>query len=813
MTQQRRSTPQRGPRRLAPAAFAVRLALMTLAGAGLAIGSQPVLAQSVAVEHRIPAGPLSAALHAYAAKAGITLSFEESLTAGLRTQGLQGSYGVQQGLDRLLEGTGLDALPGNGGGWRLRRLPQPAQGEATLGTVKVTAAAERSGTTEGSGSYTARVTTTATKLALSPRETPQTVTVVTRQAMDDFGLINVDEVLKSTSGINVVTQGGDGSTYFSRGFRVQTQYDGLPNPIGISESNRIPSPDSAFFDRVEIQQGAAGLLNGAGEPGGTVNLVRKRPTKDFQAHVEAQLGSWDKKRVVGDVFGALLESGAIRGRAVAVWDKSDAFVDYAHDEKKAFYGVIEADLTASTTVAASVQYQKNEGNDHWGVLTAPDGGNLGFSRSKFFASANASLSKEYLVSTLSLEQRLPSDWVLKAAYSHNETDVDHVGASWFNGGPLNVATGDGWRLRQFLQQREFRSNQFDAYVSGPVSIFGRKHEFAFGANGSKMEDRNRLAGTVETPFNVYTSDPAGFPRITGTFAPWGNFSETRQHGVYGVARLNLADSLKLILGTRLSWYEYENARGVRTHDENRVVSPYAGIVYDLGEHYSVYASYSDIFKAQSNLERTGKPIDPVVGANYEAGVKGEFYGGRLNAAAAVFRLEQTNLAKRDDAFGNDPGNPCAGWCYVAQDKVVSQGVDLSLYGELLAGWNVGAGYTYVDAEYASGANKGKPYATTVPDHSLRLFSTYRIRDTDWVVGGSVRAQSETYASGSTWKIRQGGHALVGLMAKYKIDRNAELLLTVDNLFDRTYFSALGNPSGYTFYGEPRKFLASLKYAF
>jgi outer membrane receptor for ferric coprogen and ferric-rhodotorulic acid len=153
--------------------------------------------------------------------------------------------------------------------------------------------------------------------------------------MNDFGLNTVSEVPTNTSSDKI----GLVDMYLSRGLTMQSQYDGIANPV--FESGSFTSPDGAFLDHVEIQQGAAGLLTGAGEPGGTVNLVRKRPTEAFQAQAEAELGSWDKKRLVGDISGPLTQSGVLRGRFIAVSDDSDSYVDYVYDDKKAFYGVLE----------------------------------------------------------------------------------------------------------------------------------------------------------------------------------------------------------------------------------------------------------------------------------------------------------------------------------------------------------------------------------------------------------------------------------------------------------------------------------------
>ena len=761
----------------------------------------------------IPAGPLSSALVRFAREAGVSLVGAGNAADGKSSPGLKGSYTVQGGFAALLAGSGLEAFRQADGSYGLRPMPVvDKSGEAVLAPVQVSAQSVRDGTTEGTGSYTTNASRTATKLNLSPRETPQTLTVVTRQKMDDFGLTNIDNVLESTSTISIQRQGADGATYSSRGFALQSQFDGIPNPIGIGEGNRGPAPDTAFLDKVEILQGASGLMSGAGEPGGTINLVRKRPTEQFQAHVEAQLGSWNKKRLVADISGSLIDSGKIRGRVVALVDHSDSFTDYVFDNKQGVYGVVEADVTATTTVGASVMYQKNDFNMHYGVPMAPNGADLGLPRSSFYGLGGGDSTKETTNYTLSLEQKLSADWLLKAAYTHTDTTGDNVVNNLR--GTLNPVTGSGLSLGRRLQQREFKSDVLDLYASGPFQLFGRKHELVLGAASAEMNDKYRLTSpsTITAISNVYNFDGGSIPRPTGTFPDWSIPNETTQRGIYGATRLNLADSLKAIIGTRVSWYEYKTA-GVQQQKEDAVVSPYAGLIYDLTRSTSVYASYSDIFKPQSSLKFGGGTIDPIVGKNYELGVKSEFMNGRLNASAAVFRLEQTNLAQADQSVSATACN--GGQCYTAAGLVVSRGVDLGLNGELLTGWQLGAGYTYVDSEYGNGSNKGQAYGTYMPQHILRAYTTYLIPGTDWTVGGNVRAQSRMYTEGTGFHIEQGSYTIVGLMAKYRINKQAEVGMTVNNLFDHRYYESVGSygTNLENFYGAPRNAAVNLKYAF
>jgi outer membrane receptor for ferric coprogen and ferric-rhodotorulic acid len=689
--------------------------------------------------------------------------------------------------------------------------PQAAnEEETTLPEVTVTAESERETLTESTGSYTTGATTTTTKLPLTLRETPQSITVITRQQMDDFALGNLDDVLRAVSGIMAGRASGN-TGYSSRGFDLQMQTDGMPRP---QNNSGAVSTDSAFFDHVEIQHGAAGLLTGAGEPGGTINMVRKRPTEAFQASIEALLGSWDRKRLVGDISTPLVESGVLKARFVAVSDEAQSFVDYVNTDKKGFYGVLELAPNNDTRFGIGVQYQKNDDSgEGYGSPTWGDNQAL-LSRSTFYGDVKNSFRKHEETQVFSyLEQALGGEWALKVNLAHQILTADS-----FGGMPccqmVDPATGDGLELMYIGRgKRKLTSNTLDAYASGPLELFGRRHELAFGLNGYRIKAALASGPSVSIPYNIYAPPITVFPvGDVPSLEPW---YEEKQHGVFGAARINVADPLKIIIGARASWYKRLDGQGQTTMEENAEITPYAGIVYDLNRQFSLYASYSDIFKPQTAMDRTGSVLEPVVGANYEVGVKGEFFNKRLNAAAALFRLEQTNLAETDEEFGISP--VCDNdYCSKASGKVISEGVDLSLNGALSSHWNIGAGYTYIEAKRASGADKGETFSTRLPRHTFRLFTAYRVPGTAWTVGGNVRAQSTTYnsgvRSGMNWRIEQKSYALVGLTANYRIDKQADINVVVNNLFDKTYWTAPLTPSA-NFYGEPRNIYVNFRYQF
>lgn len=776
--------------------------------ASLLIGLSPALMMTAPVQaaeqseqFNIAPGPLSQTLNRFAQQAGVAVIMDQNQIAQQQSKGLQGSFTVSSGFAQLLDGSGFQARETNSGYVIEPATTTEQQSESvTLSTVQVSATG-MGNLTEGSRSYTTGSVNSVNRLNMSLRETPQTITVVTSQQIKDFGYNQMDDVLRSTSGVYVYNRGLNGGAYLSRGFSLQTQYDGVQNPWGISEQNRNPSPDSAILDHVEIVQGASGLLTGAGDPGGTVNMVRKMPTATPQSSFELSGGSWDFQRAVGDVSGPLIESGAIRGRMVMAYQKQNSFVDYEYSNRRVFYGVLEGDLTDTTTVTANVQFQNNKYNDDYGVQMGPQGQDLGYSRSAFFGASWGELEKENRLYTLRLDQQLANDWQLRATFNRSETDVDNEGV--FMAGEVDLATGDGLGSRSVLLQREFASNAFDIYLSGPVQLFNREHELVFGANTVNQTNRSRNL-IDEIPANLYTYDPATrpYPSVT-QFDPWPSMDKTTQEGIYTAGRFNLNDSLKLILGARMSWFESESLKATQE------ISPYVGIVQDLNEWASVYASYSDIFNPQDRQKASGDFIEPVVGSNYEVGVKTEFYGGKLNAGLALFRLEQTNLAEVDETIA--PDTLCDGSCYTASGKVVSEGIDINLAGELLPGWNMMTGYSYVDSEYASGEEKGQQYNTQLPQHIFRLSTIYQLPQTKWSIGGDMQYHSKVYQESANYngvegyRTEQGGVALVGLLTKYQINERSEVKLNVNNLFDRKYFESVGAPNYYNTYGAPRSF--------
>ena len=291
----------------------------------------------------LPAQPLADALKSLARSAGVTIAADGALLAGRQAPAVRGQLELSDGLRQLLRGSGLEFVQSIPGTYLIRAVQ--------LDTVTVTARADHSGTTEGTGSYTQTgPTRSATGLALTLRETPQSVSVMTRQRMDDFKLETLTDVMEQTPGVTIDRQ-GDGNNIMVRGNAVNLQVDGLRQMASGWYANTqmlYTMDDMVEMDRIEVLKGSSGLMNGDGYYGATVNMLRKRPTPEFKASVGAGVGSRDNYRADMDIGGALNESASVRGRLVAAAADGKEFRDHAKRSNQTLFGTLDIDLSERT---------------------------------------------------------------------------------------------------------------------------------------------------------------------------------------------------------------------------------------------------------------------------------------------------------------------------------------------------------------------------------------------------------------------------------------------------------------------------------
>ena len=686
-----------------------------------------------------------------------------------------------------------------------------------LGTVTVTAA----NIYENVG-YTRRTTSAGTRFELSPREVPQSISIITEQRIEDQNLQTVESVLANTTGISASKSDSTRVNFYSRGFRINNyQFDGIPTTVAGNWYFGDGAMDTAIYDRVEVVRGATGLLTGTGSPAASVNFVRKHAkSRELTGTVSGTLGSWDERRGVVDVTSPLTASGDVRARFIGGYDSSNSFMDRYEEHKKFAYGVIDVDVTDTTTLSIGYEYQDTHSSDPtWGgfPMVFSDGSRTDFSRSFSVAPDWTYYDYESEKVFVDLNHRFGGNgWEWRGSATHATMDVNSKLLYLIQTNAPDRETGLGMAGAGYGKYHSKRRlDAVDTYVRGPFTLLGREHQLVTGISYSEQKDNHESywgPKPGDADGDVY-SDIGSIYDWDGSIAE-PNFGEmtdaggqtVRQRAVYTVGRFSLADPLTLILGARYTDWSSDSPTQSYGKEE---LTPYGGLVYNINETWSVFASYTEIFLPQSYRDTRGAYLDPVQGKSYEAGIKAAWFDGLLNASFSVFRIEQDNVAQRD---GDKTVGNIAEFAYYAAQGVVSEGFDFEISGAVTNNLDLTLGVSHYTATDQDGSVN-----TQLPRTQLDLFSSYRVPQ--WqplTIGGGVNWQSDTFdqsatlSDGSVKDVTQGSYALFNVFGRYQFTSDLSLQANVYNLFDKEYYSRVGT---YGVYGEPRSVRATLTYAF
>lgn len=801
----------------------VAAALAALALAAPAAQAAQASQQAAQRDFSITAQPLDDALRLFSEQSQHQVLFDEAAVAGQRAAAVNGRYAPREALDRLLGGTQVRVNGDRANVFTLTPINAPSassSGAVTLPAVTVSGGALRDPTTEQTGSYTSGALTMS-KMTQSIRETPQSVSVITRQQLDDRNLTTLDEALAQTTGVTKTPRNFGNHKFSIRGFTVDDNNYLVDGVAGIvyAPVGWLPI-DTAVFDRVEVLRGAGGMMLGSADPSGAINMVRKRPRGEAHLDFSATAGSWDNYRTEVDAGGPINAAGTLRGRVVTAYQDRHYFYSGTQSKTPLLYGVIDADLGQDTTLTFGARHQAADTDGYWlfGLPRYTDGGALDVSRStSLIQDWNRQKGKVDEVFA-EAEHRFNKDWKARLSLNHTEVDLDQRVAIPVGG--VDRATGVGSSFYTiYFNNAHVKSDGLDLNTTGSFQALGGTHQVLVGASWSRQRvSQNSASLDADTPIDIYNPDHASIARPARPAWDTKDISRMEQSSLYGSTRLQLADPLHLLLGGKFSWFKYRShdvltGETSRDYEQKHEFTPYAGLVYDLNDQWSVYTSYADTYQPQSSyVTASGKPLDPSIGANYEAGVKGELYDGRLNVSAAVFAVKKSGIAVEDLASaGNCPGSLASTLCYRNGGTLRSKGFELEASGELAPGWQLMAGYTYV----TSRDDEGETISAETPRHLFRLSTNYQFpgRWNAFSVGGGVSAQSGySYPAYDDTSVRMGapGRAVWDLRAGYRIDKHWSLALNVANVFDKHYYSMVSQIRRGNHYGEPRNVMVTLR---
>lgn len=800
-----------------------RLSSLSLLAAGIMLTSA-LHAQDATYVLNLSAQPLDQALNALAGQTGSRILFATEIAADQQAPALSGELTLQQALQRLLQGTGLTVQEAGDGSYV---IAEPASVGATLNLGAITIQGQGMGyTTEHTASYASPVVTIG-KGAKSIKDIPQSVSVVTQQRLADQNLTTMKDVLDNAPGVTVVPMFGTGDQYYSRGFFIENfQYDGVPLERQSYARGSNLTAQTAIFDRVEILRGAQGLLEGGGNPSGSVNFVRKRPTAVNQVKLTAQAGSWDHYGTQADISGPLDEQGRLRGRLVMDYDTRNSFTDHVGDDRQTLYAALDFDLTDATRIGVGYSHERVDANiDANGLPNYNDGSIPHYSRSAFLGGKWAYWDKIQDTYYFDISHQFNDDWSLTTTVVNvrEKSDYQYLLRSGVNNpdntGPLR---GDAYVF-------DFFSEHWggDIYLNGRTQLADRQLNLTMGANYTDLDSsdtfgwkRNHVPNWDIFGNPVDGNKPSKESILAANRLDDGFASI--QKGAYGMGQYYLTDSLSIILGARVSSYQKayrsDGAWGAAKSvaKESAQVTPYAGIIYDLDPTWSTYASYTKIFLPQSMRSATGSIIDPKTGNSVEVGLKGVFDEGRLNATFAMFRMEQDNIPIWDADLDQDIQDAnCGGTCYYAGGTAISRGFEAELNGELVDNLQVYASYTLNLLRFqkdAPSVSDDVGASVEVPKHMLRTWLNYRLPG-EWErvsVGGGVNAQSGSAGYGYNGR-EQAGFAIWNARLGYRFTDELSGAMNINNLFDKRYYKSVDYGNNY--FGDPRNVLFTLTYSY
>lgn len=693
----------------------------------------------------------------------------------------------------------------------LATLPAQAQQAApatagTLGEIRVNANAERETATSPVPGYRARRAATATKTDTPLAETPQSVTVVTREQLVDQGATNLQDALGYAAGVRSDAYGLDGraDSVLVRGSEPSIYLDGLQQfAVGkwYTSTNR---PDPYTLERIEVLRGPAGMLFGAGTAAGVVNMVSKRPLAEAQREVGVQFGSWGRKQVQADLTGPL--SAQWSYRLVALHRRADTQVDHVPDDRTLLAPSLAWRPDGATSLVLQAFWQKDKAGSTsqffpWrGTLLSNPNGQLPTSR--FIGEPGDGYDTERKSFAWLFEHRFNDQWTLRQnlRVSRNDNDSHY---HWGNFYGVDYSDPGGWSADpagQRLFERFYaksltrtRLTAVDTHAQGLLQTGAVQHTVLAGLDFSRQREGVRRGSSFSSTIDAYAP-------VYGVNVPQGI--------VLGPSTDSTQRNLGVYLQDQLKWERWILVAGLR-HDRattgadgsaderTRATTKRLGLMYALPAGWSPYLSYTESFTPVAGTNRAGAVFKPLRGEQVEAGLKYMPEGSATVFTASVYRLQEKNRTV------TDPNNPLN---TLQTGATRNRGLELELKTAPARGLELLAHYNYSDVDRQLGGT---------PRHQAAVWAKQRFAiagTTGFSVGAGLRFMGDFVDNPEgTPGPRVPSVTLLDLVFAYDTDA-WRFALNVNNAADKTYVSTC-LARGDCWYGARRNVVASMTYRF
>ena len=697
--------------------------------------------------------------------------------------------------------TGLLGIAAAAGLGSMPALAQEAD-SAVLDEVVITADREQ-GEVKG---YQTRRSASATKTDTPLEEVPQAVSVIPATVLDDLDSPRIEKALDYAGGVARQNDFG-GLTMYEYSIRGLTTSEFYKDGFSVNRGYMNPQ-DPSNVERIDVLKGPASSLYGRGDPGGTINIVSKRPQNDRFARLDLSAGRWDRYRSSLDVNTPLDDDGTMLYRMNLAVEDNKSFRDYRSSERQFFAPAFSWELTPQTRLLVQAEVIRSSQVFDRGMVAPND--RLGsVSRSEFFGEPrdgeidnnNESLQAE-------LEHDLNANWTVRLA--------SHYKQGRLSGGATEASRllDDGRTLNREYRYRDYdwQDSITQLELRGLVYTGDIEHNLLIGTEYERYAKNEAVLRTPATsPIDIY--EPVyGQPRLPFSVGPGGR--STERHELVYSRSLNLQDQMRFseklfgVIGARYDHYEHRldnEVAGTRVEQTHEKITPRIGALYQFTPEIAVFANASQSFKPNTGAPRpgTGTSFDPEEGVGYEAGFKFDLLDSRLGMTIAAFHLTKENVLTAD---------PLDSTYQIAAGEVRSRGVDLQLTGQLTDEVRVIGAYAYVDAEVTEDNTLARgSRLLNVPKHSGSLLGVYEFLDGSLrglELGGGVNYVGNRSGNVADSGFELPGYTTVDLLARYKATEDLTLGVNLNNAFDRTYYER-SYSNLWVMPGEPRNLSLSL----
>lgn len=676
-----------------------------------------------------------------------------------------------------------------------------------LQAANVTATADLESAQGPVQGYHATRSASATRTDTSIHETPQSISVVSKDVVEDLGATRLQDALDYAGGVGRANNfGGQGLTTFTvRGFTTGEFYrNGFPINRGYPNM-----PDANTIERLEVLRGPATMLYGRGDPGGTFNVVSKQPLAERTVTLGSQLNDQGMKRGTLDASGPLDEEGRLAYRLNVVGEGGDTFRDHVETERYGVTPVITWQATDDTKVTFEGDFMRNNHPLDRGLTRFPNQRGTP-SRDTFWGDKDAGkLHNDNNMAQLRFEHALNDNWTLGGGFQW--LDGSLKGNAIEANGPGSLGA-DGRTLQRNFNYRklEWTDKDYQLNLTGHFSTGGFDHTLLTGIEyedydyKSIIQRSSAVAGTY--PIDIF--DPVyGQTRPALTRTPTHDKENLKTYAAFVQDQVALTERLKVLAGARFERFEhdYQNYVGKSWQAADNAVTPRLGVIYDLTDTVAVYADAARSFKPNTGASREGGGFAPEKGKSYEMGVKWEALDRQLSVDAAIYQIEKKNVLTTD---------PVDNTFSVAAGQVRSRGFDLNVAGNLTPEWRVIGGYAYVDAEVTrDNTLRSGTRLMNIPRNSFSLLNVYEFQDgalkgLGLGVGGKYVDPRAGQTANTAFSM--DAYTVVDLLGYYKVNERVRLNLDVKNLFNREYEEgAFGNI--YAYPGAPRTVQVGIAY--